>query len=101
VGLALHLGIHLSTAKRWSKEPDKGEFKAIFGAVKDAQHKILIDNGLTGEFNSTIAKVILTKHNYTDKQQLTVEDITKKPEDDLRSELAKLLRDGESQGDSA
>ncbi|WP_415843310.1 terminase small subunit [Xenorhabdus thuongxuanensis] len=30
----------------------------------------LINKGLTGDFNSTIAKMMLTKHGYSDKQEI-------------------------------
>ena len=34
------------------------------------QEKDLINKGLTGDFNSTITKLILTKHGYSDKQDI-------------------------------
>jgi len=74
VGLAIHCGIALSTAKVWAGDADKEKFSAIFGAIGDAQHRKLINGSLIGILNSTIAKVILTKHGYSDKKEITGAD---------------------------
>jgi hypothetical protein len=36
-----------------------------------AQGSQLIRNGLKGEYNPTITKLLLTKHSYTDRQDIT------------------------------
>lgn len=38
------------------------------------QEERLINNGLGGQYNPTIAKVLLTKHGYTDKVDVTSKD---------------------------
>lgn len=46
------------------------EFKDILEGIMRLQESKLLNSGLTGAFNSTITKLILTKHGYTDKQEL-------------------------------
>lgn len=46
------------------------EFKYILDGILRLQESKLINEGLKGNFNSTIAKLILTKHGYSDKQEL-------------------------------
>lgn len=67
-GLALYLRISRDTVYTWSKQ--YSEFSDIIEQLKLTQADRLINNGLSGSYNSTIAKVILTKHGYTDKQEI-------------------------------
>jgi len=67
-GLALYLGIHRSTIYDWKDKHD--EFSDIVEKVLQHQAKKLQDKGLTGEFNSSITKLLLTKHGYSDKQDV-------------------------------
>ena len=69
VGLCLYVGIGKSTAYDWAKEDDKAEFSDIFDEIMMKQELTLVKNSITGEYNSTIAKVMLTKHGYSDKLQ--------------------------------
>lgn len=67
-GLAYWLGISRSTLYLWQKEYP--EFSDIIEQLQVKQAEALIQNGLAGNYNSTIAKVLLTKHGYTDKQEI-------------------------------
>lgn len=69
--LALVLGVARSTIYEWKKSYP--EFSDIIEEIQSAQEIMLIDNGLGGTYNPTIAKVLLTKHGYVDKQELTGE----------------------------
>jgi hypothetical protein len=69
VGLALYLELAKSTVYDWASDPEKKPFSDIFERCLNMQEKALINNSLLGEYNSTIAKVMLTKHGYSDKQQ--------------------------------
>lgn len=66
-GLADHMGIGLTTIKTWAADEDKEEFRAIFESVKIKQGRRLINSGLNGDFNSVITKLMLGKHDYSDK----------------------------------
>lgn len=90
-GLALYLEISRSTLYLWQKEHP--EFSDIIEVLQQKQAQVLINNGLSGNYNSTIAKVLLTKHGYNDKQEVeqrtTIEDertdLTKLSDDELRT----------------
>ena len=72
VGLARYLDVSRSTLYLWGDNHD--EFSGILDSIKDEQHEILVSSGLTGDFNPTMAKLMLTKHGYSDKQELTGND---------------------------
>lgn len=67
-GLARHLKISRSTLYLWQKE--HASFSDIIEELQQKQAERLLSNGLSGDYNSTIAKVLLTKHGYTDKQEI-------------------------------
>lgn len=67
-GLALFLEISRSTLYLWQKEHKA--FSDIIEVLQQKQAQALINNGLSGNYNPTIAKVLLTKHGYTDKQEI-------------------------------
>lgn len=68
-GLADFIDISRSNIYLWASQEDKREFSDILEKVREKQGKVLINKGITGEFNSSITKVMLTKHGYVDKQQ--------------------------------
>ena len=74
-GLAVHLSVARSTIYEWRKEHP--EFSDILEQLLALQASMLIQNGLKGEFNSTITKLMLSKHKgedgqpYTDKSDIT------------------------------
>lgn len=63
-GLADFLDINRSTIYDWSKQEDKKEFSNIVDKILNLQGKTLINGGVSGKFNSSITKVMLTKHGY-------------------------------------
>ena len=67
-GLAYYLNIARSTLYKY--EDEDTEFSDIVERVKTLQGKMLISGGLVGDFNASITKVILTKHDYSDKQEI-------------------------------
>lgn len=72
-GLSMFLGIARSTIYEWIGIHQ--EFSDITEQILSSQEKSLINKGLKGEFNSTIVKLILGKHGYSDKAE--VENNTK------------------------
>ena len=80
-GLAIYVGIHRKTIYEWLHDDDKQDFSDIVETVLAKQAKTLISKGLTGDFNSAITKVILSKHNYSERQELdhTSSDGSMKP----------------------
>lgn len=65
VGLCCFLGIAKHTSFEWAKlYPD---FSATLQAVESLQEREAVNKGITGEFNSTITKLVLANHGYSDK----------------------------------
>lgn len=61
-GLAVYLGISRETVYAWEREYPL--FSDIIGELRSKQAEALINNGLSGAYNPTIAKVLLSKHGY-------------------------------------
>lgn len=79
-GLAVHLCVARQTLYDWAdKESDHyhSEFADILEQLRAAQASQLIQNGLKGEYNPSITKLMLTKHGYADRQELTGVDGSK------------------------
>lgn len=67
-GLCCWLGISRSTLFEWSKVyPD---FSSTLEDIQSKQETMTLNKALVGEFNSTIAKLVLANHGYSDKQEL-------------------------------
>lgn len=66
VGLCSFIDRSSSVVYEWEKHDDK-QFMDILKAIKDIQHLELFNKSLTGEYNSTMSKLMLTKHGYSDK----------------------------------
>ena len=59
----------------------------------ELQEDLLKEGGLIGDFNSTIAKLFLTKHGYSDKQEIQQE--TKITFDQLSDEELERIVQGD------
>jgi hypothetical protein len=70
VGLCCWLGISKHTSFEWEKIYP--EFSATLDAVEALQEHTAMNKGITGEFNSTIVKLVLANHGYSDKVQQDV-----------------------------
>ena len=64
-GLSVYLGINRDTVYAW--KADFEEFSDIIDELMSIQADRLLNEGLSGSYNPTIAKVLLTKHGYNDK----------------------------------
>lgn len=86
-GLALYLGVSRDTLYEWSRvHPD---FSDTLATIKAKQRKVLIDKGLSGDYNSVIAKLVLSSnHGMSEKVET---DITSKGESISSSEDLKAL----------
>lgn len=69
-GLAKYLGIARSTVYEWKEI--YSDFSDILEEILAEQAERLINNGLSGNYNPTISKLILTKHGYSDKQETDI-----------------------------
>lgn len=67
-GLALYLKVSDVTIDNWSaKFP---EFLGTLETIKNIQFVKALDGGLTGDYNSTIAKLVLHNHGLSDKTEV-------------------------------
>lgn len=69
-GLAMAMGIDRTTAYAWAADEGKPEFSNIFTRVQALQERKLINKGLLGDFNPAITKMMLTKHGYSERQEV-------------------------------
>lgn len=81
--LARHIGVSKSTIYLWAENHE--EFSDSLSAVVSEQEKRLVNKGLSGEYNSTIAKLMLSSnHGYKERSDKTSGD---KPLNDLNELL--------------
>lgn len=71
VGMAKAINVAKSTLYKWAEEEDK-KFSDILDQCMDNQEIALMNGGLSGDYNSTITKLMLTKHGYHDKADNTL-----------------------------
>jgi len=71
-GLAQYLEVTRKTLYNWADEHE--EFLHILESLNQEQAKRLINKGLSGGYNSNIAKLILAKHGYKDQLGLSGEE---------------------------
>ena len=87
VGLSRYIGRSRQTIYEWCSHPEKADFSDIVKQVEDMQHLKLISGGLGGTMNHSITKLMLTKHGYSDKQEIDMtsrEEVT--PWGDIQSD---------------
>lgn len=68
-GLALELGLSRNTLTNWEKHPS---FLSTLEKIAHLQERISLNGGLRGDLNSTIVKLLLANHGYSDKVQQDV-----------------------------
>lgn len=69
-GLARYLGVSRDTLYEWAKQHEA--FSDIMEWLGSEQEDRLINNGLSGAYNPTIAKLLLAKHGYSEKIETDV-----------------------------
>ncbi len=72
-GLAIHLDVAKSTIYKWCEDKSH-PFSDMLAKCNETQEMKLINGGLEGTYNSTISKLILAKHDYSDKAEITGEN---------------------------
>lgn len=86
VGLCKVINRARSTVYAWSEE-ENNEFSDILRAINENQELVTFNRALTGDYNASIAKLLLGKHGYSDKQEIKAEvkDITNMTDAELES----------------
>lgn len=90
VGLCRVINRARSTVYKWAEEDDK-EFSDILDILMDFQHLTLVSGGLKNTLNPTITKLMLTKHGYSDRQDVEVVDKTPPSPEKRKSRIGELL----------
>lgn len=67
-GLADYLGVTKGTIYNWAEEHE--EFLDMLSEIKQKQEKLLLSMGLLNKTNSTITKLMLAKHDYSDASKV-------------------------------
>ena len=67
-GLCCFLGISRETSYQWEKE--HRQFSDTLQSVDVLQEHLALNGGLAGGLNSTIVKLVLANHGYSDKQAI-------------------------------
>jgi hypothetical protein len=69
-GFAAVLGVNKTTLYEWEKE--HRQFSNALDKIRAEQHDRLINNGLSGDYNPTIAKLVLSSnHGYAEKTDMS------------------------------
>ena len=71
IGLADVLGIATSTLHTWNKEEGKEQFSNILDKINTKQQLVAWNKGLKGEYNANLVKLLLGKHGFSEKSELT------------------------------
>ena len=66
-GLACWLGVAKSSVYLYAQQND--DFSDTLDAIQAKQETLTLNKGMTGDFNPTIAKLVLANHGYSDKVQ--------------------------------
>ena len=66
-GLALELDVHKDTIYEWEKIHQ--DFSDVVTRIRNTQAVRLVNMGLSGQYNHTVAKVLLSKHGYSEKHE--------------------------------
>jgi len=72
-GLACAIKLSKAVIYNWAKDEDKSEFMDMLGDIASKQERMLLSGGLSSNMNATIVKLMLSKHDYSDKVE---QDIT-------------------------
>lgn len=64
-GLALELGLCRATMQNW--ERDHEDFLVTLQRLRWLQERISLNGGMKGELNSTIVKLLLANHGYSER----------------------------------
>jgi len=89
-GLAIYLNVSRSSVKLWATQ--NARFSATVEQIKAIQAKKLINMGLSGDFNSSITKLMLNNHGYTEKLETqNTHSFESLSDDELTAKIKSLL----------
>ena len=68
-GLALCLHIHRDSLYKWAEE--NKDFSDILERLRQSQAQKILQNSMLNRYNSTISKLMLSKHGYIEQKDVT------------------------------
>lgn len=69
-GFARFIGVNKTSLYEWEKRDEA--FSNALDKIRQEQHDRLVNNGLSGDYNPTIAKLVLSSnHGYKEKSDMT------------------------------
>lgn len=95
-GLALELRVSRETLTNWEKAHQ--EFLGTLERLSWIQERVSLNGGLKGDLNSTIVKLLLANHGYSDRQEIDhrSKDGSMSPKDESQAVLEALRAKHES-----
>lgn len=69
-GLAPAVGVSRETVREWGVSGKHPEFSVTLALLQAEQKRVLVNKGLTGDYNSNIVKLALANHGMSDKQEV-------------------------------
>lgn len=89
-GLSLWIGCNIDTLHEWGKVHP--EFSDALQDLKKVQHDKLIEGSMSGKYNSTIAKLMLSSnHGYVERKDVTTDGDKLNPNDAQKGEANKAI----------
>ncbi len=89
IGLSLVLNESRQTIYNWKAA--QPPFFDILEKIVAKQHQVLVNKGLSSDFNSNITKLVLGKHGYHDKQEINAKhELTDMTSDELQRKIKHL-----------
>lgn len=79
-GLAVYLDVSRETVHAWARGDKHPDYSDMLRKLLAMQERVLLTGGLSNDYNSTITKLVLSKHGYSDKVDHSSEDGSMKPE---------------------
>lgn len=73
-GLAVVLEVSKKTLYNWAEVKENSQFLHALSRLATSQERRLLNGGLSGSYNPTITKLILTNHGYTDRPKEDFDD---------------------------
>ena len=70
VGMCIYANVSKSSVYNWVKDAANSGLLDTLEAVKEIQEHTAINKGISGEFNSTITKLVLANHGYHEKKEI-------------------------------
>lgn len=78
-GLARFIGVSLRSVERWTLQgkdenaaKNESDLARVISDLNDLQQEVLINRGLSGGFNATVTKLLLARHGYVEKKEMSV-----------------------------